>query len=159
VWRRKIHAKSPTHRIRNLLTTDPSTPVINDGHISDGNVVGMGLSGADADVDAGDVSNEIVARASLSSISNDVNRRAISLRKHETSFSLILFQQRHTFYTSRHVRSETRSLSRDFPTESVHVSMLVCFFSRRCGRCPSMCEGCCSAVRDSRVWVENVKEC
>jgi hypothetical protein len=47
-----------------LLTTEPSTPVMNEGPISFGNVVGLGRSMAGADVDAVGASNAIATMGS-----------------------------------------------------------------------------------------------
>ena len=73
--------KNDTYRDKKLLTTLGSTPVTNDGPISNGNVVAVGFGAAEAEVDGCGISNEIWAIASWSRTSSDLNLRAISLRR------------------------------------------------------------------------------
>ena len=69
-----------TNRMRKLPTIEPSIPVMNEGPISAGKVVGVGPFGAGTDgPDVPGASNDIAAIASWSSIVKDTNRRAISL--------------------------------------------------------------------------------
>ena len=66
-----------------MPTIEPSMPVMNEGPISAGKVVGVGPVGTEgvAEVEVPGASNEMPAIASWSSRDNAENRRAISLKE------------------------------------------------------------------------------